>query len=116
MRGSEQGILPIITPLGIRIISTNLLVPEEDTAVVWRGPMITGAIKQFWSDVLWGKLDTMLVDLPPGTSDATLTVLQSLPLDAFYGDHAQQLASLVVRKAVRMNQSLNVPILGMWRT
>ncbi|HNZ01577.1 MAG TPA: Mrp/NBP35 family ATP-binding protein [Anaerolineaceae bacterium] len=113
VRGSEQGILPIITPLGIRIISTNLLVPEEDTAVVWRGPMITGAIKQFWSDVLWGKLDTMLVDLPPGTSDATLTVLQSLPLDGvLLVTTPQQLASLVVRKAVRMIQSLNVPILG----
>ncbi len=113
VRGSEQGILPMITPLGIKIMSTNLLVPEEDTAVVWRGPMITGAIKQFWSDVLWGRIDTMLVDLPPGTSDATLTVLQSLPLDGVVlVTTPQQLASLVVRKAVRMIQSLNVPILG----
>ncbi|HQN43716.1 MAG TPA: Mrp/NBP35 family ATP-binding protein [Anaerolineaceae bacterium] len=113
LRGNDQGILPGITPLGIRIISTNLMVPEEDTAVIWRGPLITGAINQFWSDVLWGKLDTMLVDLPPGTSDATLTVLQTLPINGVVlVTTPQQLASLVVRKAVRMIQQLNVPILG----
>lgn len=113
LRGSEQGILPGVSSLGIRIVSTNLLVPEEDTAVIWRGPMITSAIKQFWSDVLWGKLDTLLIDLPPGTSDATLTVMQSLPLNGIIlVTTPQQLASLVVRKAVHMIQQMNVPILG----
>ncbi|HNT53437.1 MAG TPA: Mrp/NBP35 family ATP-binding protein, partial [Anaerolineaceae bacterium] len=113
LRGNDQGILPAITPLGIRVISTNLMVPEEDTAVIWRGPLITGAINQFWGDVLWGRLDTLLVDLPPGTSDATLTVLQTLPINGVVlVTTPQQLASLVVRKAVRMIQQLNVPILG----
>jgi Mrp family chromosome partitioning ATPase len=113
LRGSEQGILPGVSSLGIRIVSTNLLVPEEDTAVIWRGPMITSAIKQFWSDVLWGKLDTLLIDLPPGTSDATLTVMQSLPLNGIIlVTTPQQLASLVVRKAVHMVQQMNIPILG----
>jgi len=82
LRGSEQGILPEITSSGIRVISANLLVPSEEVAIIWRGPMITSAIKQFWNDVLWGMLDVLLVDLPPGTSDAALTVMQTLPVTA----------------------------------
>ncbi len=113
LRGNDQGILPGVTPLGIKIISTNLMVPEEDTAVIWRGPMISGAIRQFYGEVLWGKIDTLLIDLPPGTSDATLTVLQSLPLDGVVlVTTPQQLASLVVRKSVRMIEQLHVPIVG----
>lgn len=113
LRGNDQGILPGLTPLGIKIISTNLMVPEEDTAVIWRGPMISGAIRQFYGEVLWGKIDTLLIDLPPGTSDATLTVLQSLPLDGVVlVTTPQQLASLVVRKSVRMIEQLHVPIVG----
>ncbi len=113
LRGSDEGILPGITELGIRMVSTNLMVPEEDTAVIWRGPMISAAIKQFFGEVLWGKIDTLLIDLPPGTSDATLTVLQSLPLDGVVlVTTPQQLASLVVRKSVRMIEQLHVPIVG----
>ncbi len=114
LRGNAQGILPALTHTGIRVVSTNLLVPEEDTAVIWRGPMIAGTIQQFWADVLWGRLDLLLVDLPPGTADAALSVAQNLPLDgAILVTSPQQLAGLVVRKAVHMLQTLNVPILGL---
>ncbi len=114
LRGSAQGILPAITPLGIRIVSTNLLVPEEDTAVIWRGPMISGTIQQFYNEVLWGKLDVLLVDLPPGTADAAITVIKNLPLSgAVLVTSPQQLAALVVRKAVHMLQSLDIPVIGL---
>lgn len=113
LRGNAQGILPAITRKGIRVVSTNLLVPEEDTAVIWRGPMISGTIQQFWSDVLWGKLDVLLVDLPPGTADAALSVVQNLPLSGvILVTSPQQLAALVVRKAVNMLRQLQIPILG----
>lgn len=113
LRGNEQGILPAMTHLGIKVVSTNLLVRSEDTAVIWRGPMIAGAIQQFWNDTLWGRLDYLLVDLPPGTSDAALTVVQSLPLDGVVlVTTPQDLATLVVRKAMSMLVQLNIPILG----
>lgn len=113
LRGSAQGILPAITPSGIRVVSTNLLVPEEDTAVIWRGPLISGTIQQFYNEVLWGKLDVLLVDLPPGTADAAITVIQNIPLSgAILITSPQQLAALVVRKAVHMLQNLQIPILG----
>lgn len=113
LRGSDQGILPAVTRLGIRTISTNLLVPTEDAAVIWRGPLITGTIQQFWREVLWGKLDILLVDLPPGTSDAALTVMQTLPVNGVVMvSTPQQLAGLVVRKAASMLKQVNVPVLG----
>jgi Mrp family chromosome partitioning ATPase len=113
LRGSEQGILPAVTGGGIRVISTNLMVPDENTAVIWRGPMIGGAIQQFWRDVLWGNLDVLLVDLPPGTSDAALTVMQSLPVNGVVlVSTPQELAGMVVRKAVSMLKQLNIPVLG----
>ncbi|GAP12320.1 ATPases [Longilinea arvoryzae] len=113
VRGSDMGILPGNTRTGIRIMSTNLLVPEEDTAVVWRGPIVSGTIRQFYEQVLWGRLDVLLIDLPPGTSDANLTVVQTIPLDGVVlVTTPQALASLVVRKGVRMLQELEVPILG----
>ncbi|HZU86766.1 MAG TPA: Mrp/NBP35 family ATP-binding protein [Anaerolineaceae bacterium] len=113
LRGGEQGMLPAATKGGIKVVSTNLLVPTEDTPVIWRGPMITGAITQFWQNVLWGRLDVLLIDLPPGTSDATLAVVNSLPIDGvIMVTTPQDLSALVVRKAVRMVQQLNVPILG----
>lgn len=113
VRGSDMGILPANTRTGIRVMSTNLLVPEEDTAVVWRGPVVSGTIRQFYEQVLWGRLDVLLIDLPPGTSDANLTVVQNLPLDgAVLVTTPQALAALVVRKGVRMLQELKVPILG----
>jgi len=108
-----MGILPAATPLGIRIVSSNLMLKEEDAAVAWRGPMIAGLIEKFWNDVLWGKLDTLLVDLPPGTSDATITSMQSLPIKGVVlVTTPQQLAGLVVRKAANMLNRLDIPILG----
>lgn len=113
LRGSEQGILPEITSGGIRVISANLLVPSEEVAIIWRGPMIASAIKQFWNDVLWGMLDVLLVDLPPGTSDAALTVMQTLPVNGVVMvSTPQQLAGLVVRKADSMLKQLGIPVLG----
>jgi Mrp family chromosome partitioning ATPase len=113
LRKSDQGLLPAVTGLGIKIISTNLLVPNEDDAVIWRGPMINGIIQQFWRDVLWGKLDVLLVDLPPGTSDAALTVMQSLPVNGVVlVTSPQQLAGMVVKKASAMLKQLNVPVLA----
>jgi len=113
LRSSEQGILPGVTKTGIKIISINLLLPDEDTPVIWRGPMVSGAIKQFWTDVLWGTLDYMLVDLPPGTSDAALTVMTTLPINGvLLVTTPQQLASMVVRKALFMLNQVNVPITG----
>lgn len=113
LRGSEQGILPAVTGGGIRVMSTNLMVPDENTAVIWRGPMIGSAINQFWRDVLWGTLDVLLVDLPPGTSDAALTVMQSLPVNGVVlVSTPQELAGMVVRKAVSMLKQLKIPVLG----
>jgi len=107
------GIAPIESKTGIKIMSINLLLPHEDEAVIWRGPLIGGAIKQFWGDVFWGTLDYLLVDLPPGTADAPLTVMQSLPLHGVVlVTSPQDLAGMVVRKAARMATQLQVPILG----
>ena len=111
--GSETGILPPLSHLGIGIMSINLLLDNEDDAVIWRGPLIGKTITQFWEDVLWGKLDYLLVDLPPGTADAPLTVMQSLPLSGVVIVFSpQELAAMVVRKAVQMAQKMNVPIIG----
>jgi Mrp family chromosome partitioning ATPase len=113
LRSSEQGILPGVTKTGIKVISINLLLPDEDTPVIWRGPMVSGAIKQFWTDVLWGTLDYMLVDLPPGTSDAALTVMTTLPINGvLLVTTPQQLSTMVVRKALFMLNQVNVPISG----
>jgi Mrp family chromosome partitioning ATPase len=111
--GSESGVLPVLSHLGIGIMSVNLILPHEDDAVIWRGPLIARTITQFWEDVLWGKLDYLLVDLPPGTADAPLTVMQSLPLTGVVVvSSPQELAAMVVRKAVQMAQKMSVPILG----
>jgi hydrogenase maturation protease len=111
--GSETGILPPLSHLGIGIMSINLLLDNEDDAVIWRGPLIGKTITQFWEDVLWGKLDYLLVDLPPGTADAPLTVMQSLPLSGVVIVFSpQELAAMVVRKAVQMAQKMNIPIIG----
>jgi Mrp family chromosome partitioning ATPase len=113
LKGSDQGILPAVTSLGIKVISTNLMVPDENVAVIWRGPMISGTIQQFWRDVLWGNLDVLLVDLPPGTSDAALTVMQTLPVNGVVlVSTPQQLAGMVVRKADAMLKQLNIPVLA----
>jgi len=112
--GGETGMLPVLSRTGIKIMSTNLLLPHEDDAVIWRGPLIGKAITEFWEDVLWGKLDYLIVDLPPGTADAPLTVMQSLPLSGVIIVFTpQQLTAMVVRKAVRMaRETMHIPILG----
>jgi Mrp family chromosome partitioning ATPase len=111
--GSDSGIMPVISKSGIEIMSINLLLPHEDDAVIWRGPLIGKAIQQFWNDVVWGKLDHLLVDLPPGTADAPLTVMQTLPLSGVViAFTPQELTAMVVRKAMQMAQKMNIPILG----
>ena len=111
--GSETGILPVMSRSGIELMSINLLLPSEDDAVIWRGPLIANAIKQFWEEVVWGRLDYLLVDLPPGTADAPLTVMQTLPLSGVIIVFTpQDLTTMVVRKAVNMVQKLDKPILG----
>ena len=111
--GSDSGILPVLSRTGIEVMSINLLLPHEDDAVIWRGPLIANTLKQFWQDVLWGRLDYLLVDLPPGTADAPLTVMQSLPLSGvIIAFTPQELAAMVVRKAVQMTRKMDIPILG----
>jgi len=110
---NKTGIDSVPTSLGIRIMSINLLLEDEEDPVIWRGPLIGNAVKQFWTDVIWGKLDYLVVDLPPGTGDAPLTVMQSLPLDGLViVTSPQEVASLVVKKAVRMAKMMKIPILG----
>ncbi len=112
-RGSEGGILPVETRSGIQVMSINLLLPHEDQAVIWRGPILSKAIAQFWQDVVWGKLDYLVVDLPPGTADIPLTVMQSLPLSGVViVSTPQELTTMVVRKAVHMAHMLHIPVVG----
>jgi len=111
--GGTLGILPPQTMRGIKVMSVNLLLPREDEAVIWRGPIVSKVIEQFWNEVVWGELDYLLIDLPPGTSDAPLTVMQSLPVAGIIlVTTPQELSSMVVRKAKRMADQLNRPILG----
>ena len=113
VQGIPFGILPIHTRTGIKVMSTNLMLEDENLAIIWRGPIMSGTIRQFWGDVLWGQVDTLLVDLPPGTSDATLTVMQSLPLNGvILVTTPQSLSAMVVRKTVDLSQHMRVPILG----
>jgi len=111
--GSESGILPVSSKSGIELMSINLLLPSEDEAVIWRGPLIARAITQFWEEVLWGKLDYLVVDLPPGTADAPLTVMQTLPVSGVIVVYTpQDLTAMIVKKAVRMAQKMDKPIIG----
>jgi len=111
--GSESGILPVLSRSGIEIMSINLLLPSEDDAVIWRGPLIGKTIAQFWEEVLWGKLDYLIVDLPPGTADAPLTVMQTLPISGVIIVFTpQDLTAMIVRKAVSMAQKMDKHILG----
>lgn len=112
--GSEEGILPSRSENGIGVMSVNLLLDDETAPVVWRGPIIAGTVKQFWTDVAWGEVDVMLVDMPPGTGDVPLTVFQSLPLDGIVlVTSPQELVGMIVEKAVNMAKMMNVPILGL---
>jgi len=109
----ENVMYAALTTGGIKVMSLNLLLESEDQPVIWRGPIIAGAVKQFWTDVAWGKVDVLVVDLPPGTGDVPLTVMQSLPLDGIIIVTApQDLANMVVRKAVNMVGHMNIPVLG----
>jgi Mrp family chromosome partitioning ATPase len=100
---NETGIIPAVTPNGIKIISLNLMIPNEDDPVIWRGPIISQLVKQFWTDVIWGELDYLLIDLPPGTGDVPISVFQSIPVDGVViVSSPQQLANMVVRKAIKM--------------
>ena len=111
---SPLGPMPPQSREGIRVMSINLLLEYEDQAVIWRGPLVSGAIKQFWGDIFWGTLDYLVVDLPPGTSDASLTVMQSLPMSGIVlVSSPQDLAGMVVRKAANMARQMGTPILGL---
>ncbi len=111
--GGETGIIPVPSRSGIAVMSINLLLPSEDDAVVWRGPLIARAITQFWEEVLWGRLDYLIVDLPPGTADAPLTVMQSLPVSGMIAVFTpQDLTTMVVRKAVKMARQMEKRIIG----
>ena len=110
----ENGIYPVATKTGIKTMSLNLLLEEETAPVVWRGPVIAGAVKQFWTDVIWGDVDYMFVDMPPGTGDVPLTVFQSLPVDGILiVTSPQELVGMIVSKAVEMAKMMNVPVLGL---
>ena len=110
---NSQGILPVETEKGIELMSINLLLDNATDPVVWRGPVISGVVKQFWRDVVWGDVDYMFVDMPPGTGDVPLTVFQSLPVDGIIiVTSPQELVSMIVEKAANMAQLMNVPILG----
>ena len=111
---NEIGILPAETETGIKVISVNMMLKETDAPVIWRGPVIAGVVKQFWHDVVWGELDYLLVDCPPGTGDVPLTVFQSLPLTGIViVTSPQDLVSLIVKKAYNMAQMMNIPVIGM---
>jgi Mrp family chromosome partitioning ATPase len=111
--GSEAGMLPVSSGTGIKVMSLNLLLPDENEAVIWRGPIIGKVITQFWEEVIWGQLDYLIVDLPPGTADAPLTVLQTLPVSGIIiVSSPQDLATMIVKKAVHMAKTLKKPIIG----
>ncbi|MCI5993556.1 MAG: Mrp/NBP35 family ATP-binding protein [Clostridiales bacterium] len=111
--GDDNGILPAVTKSGLKVMSINLLLPSETDPVVWRGPVVAGAVKQFWTEVCWGDVDYMFVDLPPGTGDVPLTVFQSLPVDGvILVTSPQSLVSMIVEKAVNMARMMNVPVYG----
>ena len=111
---TEDGIQPAVTPGGIKIMSLNLLTNNETDPVIWRGPIIAGVVKQFWTDVEWGEVDYMFVDMPPGTGDVPLTVFQSLPVNGLIVvTSPQDLVSMIVTKAVHMAQMMSVPVLGL---
>lgn len=111
--GDMNGIYPKETVNGIRIMSINMLLEDEETPVIWRGPVLAGVVKQFWTDVIWGELDYLLVDMPPGTGDVPLTVFQSLPLDGIViVTSPQDLVTMIVKKAYNMAEEMHVPVLG----
>lgn len=112
--GTEDGIYPNESPQGIKVMSINLLLDDETAPVVWRGPMIANTVKQFWTDVIWGDIDYMFIDMPPGTGDVPLTVFQSLPVEGIVMvTSPQELVSMIVSKAVKMAEMMHIPIVGL---
>lgn len=113
LSGTDDGIIPAESKTGIKLVSLNLLLENDTDPVVWRGPVIAGTVKQFWTDVMWGDVDFMFVDMPPGTGDVPLTVFQSLPVDGIIiVTSPQELVGMIVTKAVRMAEMMNIPVLG----
>ena len=111
--GSEYGIFPVISSSGVKIMSINLLLESDTDPVVWRGPLLSGTVKQFWTDVIWDDVDFMFIDMPPGTGDIALTVFQSLPIDGIIiVTSPQELVSMIVGKAVKMAELMKVPVMG----
>ena len=111
--GTDEYLIPVTTHTGLQIMSINLILQDEREPVVWRGPVIAGAVTQFWTDVLWQDVDYMFVDMPPGTGDVPLTVFQSLPMDGIViVTTPQDLVGMIVAKAVKMAELMNVPVLG----
>lgn len=109
----SNGILPMLAENDIKVMSINLLLPNEEEPVIWRGPVVSNMVKQFWSDVIWGELDYLFVDMPPGTGDVPLTVFQSLPIQGiFIVTSPQELVKMIVAKAHKMAQMMNIPVLG----
>lgn len=112
-QGNDEMILPSVTEKGIKAMSINLLLENDTDPVVWRGPILGGVVQQFWSDVCWGDIDVMFVDMPPGTGDVALTVYQTLPVDGIViVTSPQELVSMIVEKAVKMAEMMNIPVLG----
>ena len=110
----EESILPVSTGNDIEVMSINLLLPDEESPVIWRGPILANMVKQFWSDVVWGELDYLLVDMPPGTGDVPLTVFQSIPVDGIVVvTSPQELVRLIVKKALHMAETMKIPVLGL---
>lgn len=113
VESTGDGLIPLRSKTGIDIMSVNLLLEDETTPVIWRGPVIAGAVKQFWTDVIWNDVDYMFVDMPPGTGDVPLTVFQSLPLDGvIIVTTPQELVSMIVEKAINMAAMMNIPVIG----
>ena len=114
VEGDENGLIAPYTATGIEMISANLLLQDETQPVIWRGPVVAGMVKQFWSDVIWNDIDVMFIDCPPGTGDVPLTVFQSIPLDGIViVSTPQDLVSMIVSKAVNMASMMNIPVLGL---
>jgi len=112
--GSDQGMFPVRSASGIDVMSLNLLLENESDPVVWRGPVIAGAVGQFWTDVIWGEKDVLFIDMPPGTGDVMLTVFQSIPVDGVVlVSTPQELVGMIVEKALKMTNLMNIPVLGL---
>lgn len=112
--GNDTGIFPVRTTTGIDVMSLNLLLPNDSDPVAWRGPIIAGAVTQFWTDVIWGDKDVLFIDMPPGTGDVMLTVCQSIPVDGVVlVSTPQELVGMIVEKSIKMVDMLNIPVIGL---